>query len=326
MAKVLGINDIDVKKIQFSDFIKGNYSDRRTFISYNGSSFNVELPPLKQSKYGPPNEKFDTEAKHDLRIPLDKTSDNSKKVDELEKMLQNLDDFFGSEEIKKKFFEPKLYKKAKYLPIIKKSNDDDEDDDNEKKLNIPSFKGKFKIRTKESKLNEELLKKKVARDEYYLEEDICRIQRNGECISNDMKIKDIKQILSKELYQSTVSLLVEINNVWIGNIQGVPSYKVNIFFLIVNYKPSLLSAKNINIAEFKFKLDNKIDNSEDEDEDKIDTKELEKSNTIDTEDTDELNEKVEELDIDSDEEEIEEKKVEKKSKKGKKKKEVVNTN
>lgn len=319
MGKVMKPKDVDVNKIKFSDGIKGNYSDKRFFINYDNNPFIIEFPQLLQSQYGPPSDKFDKEAKFDLRVPLDKTNDTNGKVQQLEVSLDNIDDYFASDDVKKELFGPKIYKKATYFPIIKRSNPDDDDDDesDEKKVYHPSIKGKFKIKNKGSVLNEPLFKEGVHRDEYFLEENICMIYKNNECISNNKKIKDIKAILNKELYQSMVSFLVEINNIWVGNIQGKPSYKVNLNFLVVKYEPTLMSNKSINITGYQF------EKSDDEsEEEKVDSKELDNSNKIDTEDTDdEINEKLEDQQIDSDSDEV----IEKKSKKGRKKKETVIT-
>jgi hypothetical protein len=325
MYKPLKPRNVDVSKIGFSEGIKGSYSDKRFFINYDNNPFILEFPPLDQSQYGPPSDKFDEGAKFDLRVPLDKTNDANGKIQQLENDLDRIDNYLASAVVREKLFEQKLYKKGqgRYYPIIKRSNPDDDDDDtdsDDKKVYHPSFKGKFKIKNKGSILNEKLFKEGVHRDEYFLEENVCMIYKNDECISNNKKIKDIKAILNKELYQSKITLLVEINNIWVGNIQGKPSYKVNLNFLVVKYEPTLMSNKSINITGYKFE---KSDDDESDNEEKVDSKELD-NNKIDTEESDdEINEKLEEQHLDSDSEE--EKVVEKKSKKGRKKKESVVT-
>lgn len=326
MSKVLKPKNVDVSKIGFSEGLKGNYNDKRFFINYDNNPFTLEFPPLDQSQYGPPSDKFDKEAKFDLRVPLDKTNDTNGKIQQLENDLDRIDDYFGSDEVRKELFGQKLYKKAQYFPIIKRSNPDDDDDDDtesdDKKVYHPSFKGKFKIKNKGSILNEKLFKEGDHRDEYYLEENVCMIYKNDECISNNKKIKDIKATLNKELYQSKITLLVEINNIWTGNIQGKPSYKVNLNFLVIKYEPTLMSNKSINITGYKFE---KSDDEESDNEEKVDSKQLD-NNKIETEESDdEINEKLEEQHLDSDSEDEEEKVVEKKSKKGRKKKESVVT-
>ena len=329
MTKILNVKDIIASNIGLSEPLKGNYSDKRYFLNYNDKNLIVKFPPLKQTQYGTPSDKFDKEAKFDLRVPLDKTNDDNNRIQQLEDKINEIDEYFASEKIRKQIFGLKAWKKARFFTSIKRNNNDDDDDDNdddnddntEKKIYHPSIKGKFKVKTKGSVLNDKLFKENVHRDEYFLEDETCCIYKNEDCISNGKKIKDIKQLLNKELYQSNVSLLVEFSNIWVGNIQGIPSYKVNFNFLAIKYEPTLMSNSSLNVKGFKFE---NSDNEESDNEEKVDTKELDNSNTIDTEDTDdEINEKLEVQGLDTDDEE--EEVVETKSKKGRKKKESVNT-
>jgi len=183
-------------------------------ILYNNNPFTFKTEYIKLTEYGIPRKQQYYHSDVQRPFIYVTLNNNQKSCVDLEKFLEKIDNYFGSDEFKTEFFKKKI-NKYNYIPCVKKTTENSYDVDNginhaailKKNNSDPhSCKFKFKFITKDG----------VCRN-------ISKITHYGKKIT----VSSIDEIKKYIRIKSSVQFTVSFQKMWVGKYLDNKNYGIN---------------------------------------------------------------------------------------------------